>query len=165
MKLWMVLISWTALLITGCAEHSMRVFPEIINQQQNAPIRCKLDYDGNREYIPKSIVETNDSNLSAQYSYQIKYVNGNTDWDGLNLFNPLILVGFHLSEESVIVEGKLELNNGSDIQKVLTSTCIATKTRSLYQTGGSSGPRKDCLLAVRDNIDMQLINLLQGVKK
>ena len=103
-----------------------------------------------------SLKNNPNSSLVTNYSYSVHYVNGNTDWDGLNLFNPLIFVGFPMSGESVIVEGKLQIKEKEVVLKELRASCVSNKTRNLFQTGGSSGPRKDCLIAVRDNIDTQI---------
>ncbi len=94
--------------------------------------------------------------MFAHYRYSVHYVNGNTNWDGINILNPLIMIGFPMSEESIIVEAKLQLKEKDTLIKEFEASCIANKTRNMFQNGGSSEPRKACLLAVRDNIDMQI---------
>lgn len=154
------------MIFTGCAEHTLKVLPELQPQTlQLQPVNVKIEYAGNKEYLPNVLKEDNSSGITATYLYSVKYTNGSTDWDGLNLFNPLLFVGFPLSEEAVIVEGKLTLISVDDINQTFTSSCIASKTRSLYQNGGSSGPRKGCLLAVRDNINNQIIKFISGERK
>lgn len=155
-------------LLTGCTEHTMQITPPVpSNKILGSPItiECNIIYDGNTAYLPSSLVQNSNNNCSVMYSYTIHYVNGTTDWDGLNLFNPLILVGFPMSQESVIVEGKLEWISPNKENQVFISSCIATKTRNLFQTGGSSEPRKECLFAVRDNVNSQLIHVNQGVSQ
>lgn len=61
-----------------------------------------------------------------------------------------------MSEESVLVEAKLSLKEKEGSVKEFTASCIANKTRNLFQNSSSSEPRKACLLAVRDNIDQQI---------
>jgi len=161
-----LLIFGLAIMLPGCAEHSLKVLPDIGELPKKAVcITCKLQYDGNHEYLPSYLVNNQTSTTTASYSYDVKYVNGNTNWDGLNLFNPLLIVGFPLSEESVIVQGTLKIQDGLSEPHVYTSSCIANKTRSLYQNSGSSAPRKACLYAVRDNINSQLIQYKQEEKK
>lgn len=145
-------------LLSGCAEHSMRVSPENLSSiSYSAPMECQIVYEeSNQEYLPTLLKNNPNSSLATNYSYTVHYVNGNTDWDGLNLFNPLIFVGFPMSGESVIVEGKLQIKEKEVVVKELRASCVSNKTRNLFQTGGSSGPRKDCLIAVRDNIDTQI---------
>lgn len=155
------------LLFSGCAEHSLKVLPDVKSIQNDlTPIAAKIEYTGNKEYLPLVLMDNNQSDITATYSYEVKYVNGSTAWDGLNLFNPLLIVGFPLSEEAIIVEAKLSLvMRENHINKLFTSSCIATKTRSLYQNSGSSSPRKSCLLAVRDNINNQIIQFKLGEKQ
>ncbi len=152
------LLGVIALCFVGCAEHSLRVRPEVYPIDEMAtPIHCNVIYEqGNSEYLPSMLQHNAESSCLAHYSYDVKYVNGNTNWDGLNLFNPLIFVGFPMSEESVLVEAKLSFKEKEGFAKEFTASCIANKTRNLFQTGGSSGPRKACLIAARDTINSQI---------
>jgi len=161
-----LLVSCAVLLFSGCAEHSLRVTPELpINSSQPSRIMCNVIYDeSNKEYLPSTLTHDPNSPLEAHYTYSVHYVNGSTDWDGLNLWNPLLIVGFPMSQENVIVEGKLEFKDKENTLQHFSASCIAEKTRSLFQTGGSSGPRKACLLAVRDTINQQLHQFNKGVK-
>ena len=74
----------------------------------------------------------------------------------LSSFWYLILVGFPMSEESVIVEARLQLKEEGILIKEFEALCIANKTRNMFQNSGSSEPRKACLLAVKDNIELQI---------
>lgn len=149
----------SSFLLLGCVGHSIKVLPEQSNMSssQPIPIECKILYDGsNKEYIPQSLQDKEPASQLAHYRYSVHYVNGNTNWDGINIFNPLIMVGFPMSEESIIVEAKLQLKEKDTLIKEFEASCIANKTRNMFQNGGSSELRKACLLAVRDNIDMQI---------
>lgn len=161
-----IFILIVGILLSGCAEHTMRVTPDIpINNYMLAPIECKVVYgESNLEYLPTALINNPNSSLVAHYTYTVHYVNGSTNWDGLNLWNPLLIVGFPMSQENVIVEGKLEFKDNEKTLQQFSASCIADKTRTLFQTGGSSGPRKSCLLAVRDTINSQLGNFNKGVK-
>jgi len=156
--------------LSGCAEQSMRVTPELpftdgLTNVKSTSIECNIHYDGNTAYLPSGLVQNLNNDCQVRYSYTIHYINGGTDMDGLNLFNPLLIVGFPMSQESVIVEGKLEWTTSDKESQIFTASCIATKTRNLFQTGGSSEPRKECLFAVRDNINNQLIHFNKGVSQ
>lgn len=61
-----------------------------------------------------------------------------------------------MSEESVIVEARLQLKEEGILIKEFEALCIANKTRNMFQNSGSSEPRKACLLAVKDNIELQI---------
>lgn len=156
--LYISLLGAIALCFVGCAEQTLRVTPEVNHVDEVAtPIYCNVIYEqGNSEYLPSILRHNAESACLAHYSYDVKYVNGSTDWDALNIFNPLLFVGFPMSEESVFVEAKLELEEKEGSFKEFTASCIANKTRNLFQTGGSSGPRKACLIVVRDTINTQI---------
>ncbi len=143
----------------------MVVKPEVSsNSIENKSISGRLYFDGNPAYVPKNIIEDSLSSNKIEYTYDVKYVNGDTKWDGLNLFNPLILVGFEMGEESVIVNAKLEIDGAIYGKYSITSSCVANKPRNLYQNNGSSEPRKMCLLAVKENLEKQISQLNLGVK-
>jgi len=80
--------------------------------------------------------------------------------DAINIWNPLLIIGFPMGSEAVIVQGKLAYVDDNQIENVFTATCIAKKTRNLFQKSGSTEPRKKCLLAVRDSIDIQVIHFI-----
>ena len=153
-----IYLSCIASLFIGCAQQSIRVTPDLTMLNETVrPLKCQIRYEeSNKEYLPQLLQDSKESLLIASYQYNVRYINGNTDWDGLNLWNPLIIAGFPMSGESVIVDAKLALKENDASIKEFSASCIAAKTRNLFQTGGSSGPRKACLIAVRDNIDTQI---------
>lgn len=147
-----------ALLFSGCAEHALQITPHFEkNNEGIAPLGCTIVYEhGNYEYVPSMITHNPTAKCTALYAYQIQYHNGGTSWDGLNIWNPLLFVGFPMSEESLVVEAKLALKENNTLIKEFSAVCIANKTRNLFQNAGSSGPRKACLLEIKDNIDSQI---------
>lgn len=159
-----IFIYFLIIVFTGCTNTKLNVEPKI-NQHLSNKIQkfsSKIIYNGNINYLPTSLQNDNNSSNIVYYEYQVKYINGSTKYDGLNLWNPLVLVGFPLSKESVIVESKLRFIDKNKDEKIFSSTCIANKTRNLFQNGGSTEPRKKCLFAVRDNINNQIIQFIQG---
>lgn len=155
----MAIVFCSLFLLSGCAGHSIKVIPEQSNISNDftVPLECKIEYDGsNQEYLPTALHENESATQTASYHYEVHYLSGNTNWDKLNIFNPLMMVGFPMSEESVIVEAKLQLKEQETLIKEFEASCIANKTRNIFQNGGSSEPRKACLLAIRDNIDQQI---------
>lgn len=161
MKLFLF-ISLIIFLFSGCGGFSMNVEPKSIIHVSGSKLNATIIYDGNVEYLPKNLSYDKSSDFSAKYTYNVKYFKGLVDLDVLNLFNPLVLVGFPLSEESVIAEGNLEVTNRQNlIIKRFKSSCVATMKRSLYQTGGSSDMRKACLLEIRNSMEAQISNFLK----
>lgn len=149
----------TLFLFVGCSDFNMAVTPQAVSiSSTSKTVIGNLKYDGNTEYLPSSVKHDENAKLKVHYTYDVRYINGNTDYDALNLFNPLVLVGFKLSEETVIVDAKLEIEQPLQKPLVYSSSCVATKARTLYQTNGTSDMRRSCLIATRDSIQSQIQN-------
>lgn len=150
--------------LSGCSTVELNVEPSVslknTNMQNN--LSAKIIYDGNLDYLPKILAQDNSSQDTVNYEYEVKYINGSTKYDALNLWNPLVMVGFPLSHEAVIVDAKLVFTNKLNQATIFTSSCVANKTRNLFQNSGSTEPRRKCLYAVRDNINNQVIQFIQG---
>lgn len=147
------------LVFTGCST-TMVVKPDAKDSPlpKEPILKGKIDYDKtNQKYLPTMIKEGN-TKLTLKYRYEVKYNNGGVDNDGLNLFNPLLFVGFPLSESDLLVSGKLIVLKNGKAKEHFESSCVAKETRNLFNTGGSSEERKQCLLKVRHNIDIQILN-------
>ena len=145
-------------LLSGCAEHTLNVAPKVETVSSLlSPLKCALVHESNnKEYLPSMIEDDPASSCLATYRYHVTYNNGGTNWDVLNIWNPLLIVGFPMSQENVIVEAKLLLKDEQNNEKEFLASCVADKTRNLFQNSGSTAPRKACLIAVKNNIDTQL---------
>ncbi len=145
-------------LLFGCAT-SMEVTPKV-EQINNIDfqIKGKIIYDGNREYLPRVIVDESisDSGLTFQYTYNAIYGKHDVP-EVVALFNPLNIVGFPTGENSLTIIGKLDILKGKELIKSYTATCVLEKTRNLFSEGETfSEIRKKGLIAVRDNIEAQI---------
>ena len=157
-RLLIFLIITSNFFLTGCATR-MATIPDI-NQttERDFQLKGKIVYDGNREYLPKTITDdsASDNVLIFQYSYTVTYGRDNVP-QMLPLFNPLTIVGFPIGENTLVVVGKLDVLNGKEVIKSYTSTCALEKTRSIFSEGETfSEIRRKGLLSVRDNIEAQL---------
>jgi hypothetical protein len=146
------------LLLCGCAA-KMAVTPEV-NQMNHVDfqIKGKILYEGNKEYLPRTITEgaVPGDGISFQYTYEAIY--GEHDIpDIVAWVNPLHLAGFPTGENTLIIRGKLDILKGKELIKSYTATCGLEKTRSLFWEGETySSLRKKGLIAVRDNIEAQM---------
>lgn len=145
--------------LTGCAA-KMVVTPTIITNDNlsNFKIEGKIEYDGNKEYLPRTINYDSapDTIFCLKYSYDVTYGRDNTP-QAIPLFNPLTIIGFPIGENTLVVKGKLLLLKGKEVLKEYSATCGLEKTRSLFSEGETfSELRKKGLIAVRDNIEMQM---------
>jgi len=147
-------------MLTGCATSTIIVKPDVkdVHLSKESLFRGKIDYDKtNKDYLPR-MIEKGNTNLTLRYKYTVKYNTEGVEYDAFNLFNPLLFVGFPLSESDLLVSGKLTVLKNRKIVETFESSCVAKDTRSLFDTGGSSEDRKKCLLKIRYNIDTQISN-------
>lgn len=153
-----VVLSVCFCFLIGCMTR-MVVTPEV-NSIENVDFKLKgnVIYDGNAEYLPGTI--TNDpvpeAVLTFQYTYNVVYGRDNMP-QLLPLWSPLTGLGFPIGEDTLVVIGKLDVLKGREVIKSYSSTCGFEKTRSLFFEGKSfSELRKNGLIAVRDNIEVQM---------
>lgn len=157
------LMLFLMVMFSGCSHIDLKAEPQVEPQNfvQNF-VDTNVTYDGNHEYLP-TVLRHNAASLSNSiYKYEVAYINGSTKMDVINIWNPLLFVGFPMGSEAVIVQGKLVYTDTNQIENVFTASCVAKKTRNLFQNSGSTEPRRKCLLEVRDNISNQVIHFIQG---
>ncbi len=120
-------------------------------------INGKIHYDGNKEYMPRTV--SNDtssvSSIIIKYQYLVDYGNNNIHF--ANLFNPLLCVGFPTGQDTLVVAGKIDIIKNNEVARSYSALCAFEKTRNLFYHGPSfSELRKTGLLNVRDNIEAQM---------
>jgi hypothetical protein len=147
-----------ALLFSGCAPNVV-ITPDIaVAPCSDFSLRVSIDYDGNREYLPRTVSSDTDPEplLTARYRYDVSYGRDATN-QVLPLFNPLTIVGFPIGADTVIVNGKLEIMKGDMPVKAYSAVCVLDKHRTIFSEGETMTEiRKRGLLAVRDNIETQM---------
>jgi len=152
-----VLSVLAVLIFLGCAPNVV-ITPNIAASPTNDfTLRGKIDYDGNREYLPRTITaDTNPESLTLRYRYDVTY-GRDAVHQAIPLFNPLTIVGFPIGADTIVVTGKLEILKWKTTVKVYTSVCVLDKHRTIFSEGETmSELRKSGLLAVRDNIETQM---------
>ena len=148
----------TTLLSSGCAPNVV-ITPDIAVIPGKAFAVCgKLDYDGNSEYLPRTVSVASDAEalLTFRYRYNVTY-GRDAVHQALPLFNPLTIVGFPIGADTVVVTAKLEILKGNTQFKAYSSMCMLDKHRTIFWEGENMTElRKRGLLAVRDNIESQM---------
>jgi hypothetical protein len=146
------------LLASGCAPNVV-ITPDIaVVPTGDFKLGGKIDYDGNREYLPRTVSADADQGalLLLRYRYEVTYGRDSVP-QVLPLFNPLTMVGFPIGADTVVVTGNLEILKGSSLIKKYSSVCLLDKHRTIFSEGETmSEIRKRGLLAVRDNIEAQM---------
>lgn len=155
-RLLCVVFSLISILLYGCAT-TMEVSPKV-EQTNNIDFRIngEIIYEGNKEYLPRMLIDKTDSDFAFQYTYNAVY--GKHDVPDIVAFlNPLNLVGFPTGGNTLTVAGKLDILREKEVVKSYIATCVLEKTRSLLFEGETfSEMRKKGLIAVRDNIEVQI---------
>lgn len=147
-----------AIIFSGCAPNVV-IAPDIATTPTgNFSLSGKIDYDGNKEYLPRTISAdpSLESLLILRYRYDVTYGRDAVP-QALPLFNPLTLVGFPIGTDTVVVIGKLEITERGSSVKTYSAVCILDKHRTIFSEGETmSDIRKRGLLTVRDNIEAQM---------
>ena len=121
----------------------------------------KIDYNGNKDYFPRTVGDDASGNplLIIKYQYNVSYGRENIP-DALhvaNLFNPLIIVGFPIGQDTLVVIGKIDVIKQTEVVKTYSSACTFEKTRNIFYQGPTyTELRKLGLLNIRDNIEAQM---------
>jgi hypothetical protein len=149
--------------ITSCAT-TTNIIPKLEKLENiSILVKGKINYSGNREYLPRTISDDaiEDPLLIIKYQYNVNYGKENIP-EGLhlaNLFNPLVMVGFPIGEDTLVVIGKIDIIKQSEVIKTYSAICTFEKTRSIFYQGPTfTELRKMGLLNIRDNIEAQMNN-------
>jgi hypothetical protein len=146
------------LIFSACAPNVV-ITPDVsVIQNNDLSLRGKIDYEGNPEYLPRTLSAESHprSTLTLRYRYEVTY-GRDAVHQALPLFNPFTIIGFPIGADTVVVSAKLEVLSESSQVKTYTSVCVLDKHRTIFSEGESlTELRKRGLLAVRDNIETQM---------
>lgn len=161
----LILFAGILFLTLGCGPLKKTIAPIVVNPPINEAesssdfqVYGKVIYEGNKNYLPTRIKEDNtDSNpkFTLKYSYDVHYGSGDTPdhWQ----YTFAAAGGASLGKDSVLVIGILEIIEGNKVVKTYNATAQTEQTRYLSEESETfTELRQRCLLAVRDNIDLQL---------
>jgi hypothetical protein len=137
------------------------VLPEVHPVRQTGLVLVgPVRYSNNPDYLPRTIrnSETAHGGIGFKYDYSIGYGKDALP-EVLPLLNPLTWLGFPVGSDSLVVVGNLEILDNGAVLKTYSAVCVIEKTRSLFYQGKTSSElRRKGLLAVRDNIENQMMN-------
>lgn len=145
------------ILLCGCAT-TMKINPQVTQMENiNFQIKGKIICEGNKEYLPQVLVEESAPNSKLIFKYVYNAIYGKHDVpDLVALYNPFTIVGFPTGENTVTIIGKLDVLKGEEVVKSYIATCVLEKTRSLFSEGTFTEMRRKGLIAVRNNIEVQI---------
>lgn len=138
------------LVVNGCAA-KMEVFPQVATPPDPIEVllHAEIEYDGNIEYLPRTITETHAQlrDLVVRYSYDEKQVRSEI-W----VIPDNVRRADHKGSK---VTGHLEILNGQCVIRNYTSVAVLHGSAN-FTSESLSEMRRRGLLAVRDNIEAQM---------
>jgi hypothetical protein len=155
----LILGLFISLITSACAPNVViTITPDLpIVHSDDFSVVGKIDYEGNAEYLPRTIsAEPHPgATLTLRYRYEVTY-GSDTANQALALLNPLTIAGFPIGADTVVVTAKLAVLKGNFQVKEYTAVCVLDKQRTIWEAETLSELRKRGLLAVRDNIETQM---------
>src|SRR5215813_5895698 len=123
--------------VVGCS--SMSVTPELATLDK-APVLIKgrIEYDGNRLYLPRTISEADPSEYGLRFRYTTSETQDRSSWDVIGLLNPFSVLGFPTGRRNSTVTGSLEILKDAELVKSYQATCLQEAYRGIYYGGSFS---------------------------
>jgi hypothetical protein len=147
----------TALLVSACAP-DLQVRPELAPMPLGTfRLTADVVFEGNRDFLPRTLHHDGSTNagITAHYRYEVAY--GHTDMDVIALYNPLTIVGFPTGENTLTIVAELSITRDGTLLKSYRSAGYVVQTTNLWTFRTATELRRDGLLAVRDNIETQMM--------
>ena len=148
-----------ALLFSGCGTH-MDVKPEVPAGQVDFTLRGKVNYEGNWDYVPKTISNqsADNGNMSFNYAYNVLYGGTAMQQDIVAILLPTTMFGTPTGESDVQIRAKLDVMNGPNLIKSYIAACNIVSPRGVFAGGTNfTEIRKNGLMAVKENIELQMV--------
>lgn len=139
--------------LSGCASATQAIPPPPI------VVRGTLDYNGNLEYLPRTIEKTSNGNAGLHVRYQYEVQQGRED--GIDFFVPLLNRMYAgRSGRWVVAVARVDLVQGGKETKSFSSVREVAgggvRGRSLTDL------RKEALYSVRDDLERQMIEAVSA---
>lgn len=148
-----------AIFFSACSTN-MIIEPNI---DKSLKIDKKIDAKiiGKKTFLPDIINPNTDSQLSANYSIEETYDISGKNTDVLNLFNPLLIVGFPMGDNLILITSNLKFIKNEITIKEYNAKCLHTYTRNLFGNPDFTSMRNNCLKELKANINLQIINQIK----
>lgn len=150
------LIILISLVFISCSQIE-QILPKIPDEQvENTPIKVKFTSPKTymKKYLPENIVLDENSSISLIYEFSDNSKVG-SGLDGLNIFNPLVLVGFPLSGNSLTISANMKFfKDEKEIN--FSSVCVSKHTRTLFSNTNLTELRKMCAKELKENLQKQI---------
>ena len=148
------------ILLIGCS--SLSVVPEIGDGiDDNLRVGGKVVFDGNKEYLPRMIVDSGDSEglgsgLIFEYSYDVAHDTRDLSPFAYLALLPVIALGYPTGHDIVNVVGKLRVIRGGEVLKSYSAASEIKVRLTHWTSSNMSKMRADGLRAVKNSIESQM---------
>lgn len=164
MKRWSLYLSLVMCLSVCSSCTSITVKPDNIVKPANREmvLKCKLCFDGNRAYLPSTVSESQESEITVSYEYKLFYDSTSVQkefFSGFAFLSPTTLLGMPTGGDDVLAVAKLVIRlKGQDV-KTYIAQAMVSKTRSLFAGAvDKTELRRLALMAVKENLENQMLN-------
>ena len=151
------LVASLVVALTGCTT-LVKFEPEPPTVVGELRLTGRVEYNGNPEYLPGTLVVVEPSSDSSTpvfvYRHDVRYRLSSV----AAIWNPLLLFGFRGVGIDVTASGLLEIKKNDRVVKRYDATCVVRMRRSIWVWGAPSQSelRREGLLAVRKMIEAQM---------
>jgi hypothetical protein len=154
-----ILTALGIILFAGCS-NKMIIEPTVSKHISTAK-QIKARIIGKKTFLPNIIVRYDNSLISVDYSITETYnINGKNS-DVLNLFNPLLILGFPLGDNLLLITSNLKIIKDEAVVKDYNAKCLHTYTRNLFGNPNFTTMRDECLNEIMNNLNSQIINHIE----
>ncbi|QKF66661.1 hypothetical protein AVENP_1106 [Arcobacter venerupis] len=146
-------------LFTACS-NKMLIEPTV-SKNLITTKQIKANLIGKKTFLPNIITKDEYSLINIDYSINETYnINGKNS-DIINLFNPLLFVGFPLGDNLFFINANLKIIKNNRVIKDYNAKCLHTYTRNLFGNPNFTSMRNECLEEIKDNLNSQIINHIE----
>lgn len=169
MKRTLVLLCGVALLGAACAKTTMVLTPAVERPTVgDFQLGGKLEYEGNRDYIPRTIADAPSASLlTLRFGYAVKTESDRTSIYGAVFIPPVVMaIPGVLGGDELGVVAVLEVLRGGSVLKTYSATAVVKKKPTIFHEGETfTEMRRRGLLAVRDAIESQMLHDREALER
>jgi hypothetical protein len=171
MKRWSIytLLLLGLFLCSSCT--SIKVVPENIVKPLNKELvlQCKLLFEGNRAYLPSTVSDSKETDVSIDYGYKIFYDSTSAEKELLSSYifmSPYTFLGLPTGGDDVLAVAKLVIRKKEQDVKTYFAQAKVCKTRSIFAGAvDKTELRRLALMAIKENLENQMLNDYEMLSK
>lgn len=151
--------------LVGCSSRTLKPFPPYVKTEPiDTLISGPLSYNGNRDYLPKTI---NESSIGPLISYEIKVEYSTTEpmGDFFRALIPTTVIGTAIGSSGLLCGGTVTVACVNGTRLMYSAASSIRKSTNIFEGSDLSSLRREGLLSVRDNLETQMSNDVGSLNK